>query len=188
MTVSFKQPDGSISVENTASHLTQRSFILAQDEVEFAGFEITNDTVCTCKKFLMAFPTPKNITDVRSWFGLVNQISYAFSMAERMLLFWDLFKPATPFRWDDSLGQLFEESKTAIITEIANGVKIFDKTKSTCLATGWSRHSIGFWLFQNTVRTHQLTSFAVDMDGKSPVDSPTLRNVAMHQLKERLWP
>ena len=131
--------------------LNPEKFILAQDEVEFAGFEITNNTVRPCKKFLraiMAFPTPKNITDVRSWFGLVNQVAYAFSMAERMLPFRNLLKPAMPFRWDDSLDQLFEESKTAITTEIANGVKIFDKTKPTCLATDWSRHGIGFWLFQ----------------------------------------
>ena len=49
------------------------------------------------------FLTPKNITDVRSWFGLLNQVSYAFSMAERMLPFRDLLKPAVPFHWDDTL-------------------------------------------------------------------------------------
>jgi len=27
-------------------------------------------------------------------------------------------------------------------------VEIFDKSKLTCLATNWSRHGIGFWLFQ----------------------------------------
>ena len=96
----------------------------------------------------MAFPTPKNIADIRSWFGLVNQVAYAFSMTARMLPFRDLLKPSTPFRWDDSLNQLFEESKNTICTEIANGVKIFDKDKPTCLATDWSRQGIGFWLFQ----------------------------------------
>ena len=35
-----------------------------------------------------------------------------------------------------------------IATEIANGVKIFDKTKPTCLATDRSRDSVSFWLFQ----------------------------------------
>ena len=34
-----------------------------------------------------------------------------------------------------------------IATEIANGVKIFDKTKPTCLATHRSRDSVSFWLF-----------------------------------------
>ena len=54
-----------------------------------------------------------------------------------MLPFRDILKPATSFHWDDSL-----------FTEIINGVRIFDKTKPTCLATDRSRHGIGFWLFQ----------------------------------------
>ena len=61
--------------------LNPEKFMLAQDEVEFAGFKITNDIVHPCKKFLRAitaFPTPKNITDVRSWFGLVNQVAYTY--------------------------------------------------------------------------------------------------------------
>ena len=131
--------------------LNPDKFVFAQDSVEFAGFEITADSVRPCRKYLRAileFPTPKNITDVRSWFGLLNQVSYAFSMTERMLPFRDLLKPATTFHWDDNLNQLFEESKTAIVSEIANGVRIFDKNKPTCLATDWSRHGIGFWLFQ----------------------------------------
>lgn len=46
---------------------------------------------------ILVFPRPKDLTDVRSWFGLVNQVSYAFSMAERMLPFRDLLKPGTHF-------------------------------------------------------------------------------------------
>jgi len=89
--------------------------------VEFAGFEITSDTVRPCKRYLRAItelPVPKNMTDVRSWFGLLNQVPYAFSIAERMLPFRELLKLATPFRWDSNLNQLFEESKTAITGEI----------------------------------------------------------------------
>ena len=44
--------------------------------------------------------------------------------------------------------QLFEESKTIIVNEIEQGVKIFDKTRPTCLATDWSKTGIGFWLFE----------------------------------------
>ncbi|VDI79213.1 Hypothetical predicted protein [Mytilus galloprovincialis] len=49
-------------------------FIFGQDIVEFAGFEITPNTVRSCRKYLKAildFATPRNITDIRSWFGLV---------------------------------------------------------------------------------------------------------------------
>ena len=153
MNVSFKQPSGLIFVEEMILQCTlnPEKFTFAQDVVEFAGFEITCDTVRPCQRYLRAiteFPTPRNLTDVRSWFGLLIQVSYAFSRAEWMLPFRDLIKPAVPFRWDDNLDQLFEESNTVITTEIANEVKTFDKTKPTCLATDWSRDGIGFWLFQ----------------------------------------
>ena len=96
----------------------------------------------------VATKTITSLTDVRSWFGLVNQVSYAFSMADTMLPFRELLKPSNKFHWDDTLQQAFEQSKLTIINEIHNGVKIFDKTKPTCLATDWSKHGIGYWLFQ----------------------------------------
>ncbi len=131
--------------------LNPEKFIFAQDEVEFAGFDITMDSVKPSAKHFQAilnFPTPQNITDVRSWFGLVNQVSYAFSMADKMLPFRRLLQPGTPFRWDEDLDHLFEESKTVITREIEEGVRIFDKSKPTCLATDWSKQGIGFWLLQ----------------------------------------
>ena len=131
--------------------LNPDKFVFAQDAVEFAGFEITSDSVRPCSRYLdaiLGFPSPKNITDMRSWFGLVNQVSYAFSMTDRMQAFRQLLKPGTPFRWDDKLECLFQESKAVIVNEIEHGVQIFDKNKPTCLATDWSKNGIGFWLFQ----------------------------------------
>jgi hypothetical protein len=56
-------------------------------------------------------------------------------MAEKMLPFRRLLKPGTPFCWDEHLNGLFEKSKAAIISKIEEGVRIFDKSKPTCLAT-----------------------------------------------------
>ena len=85
---------------------------------------------------------------MRSWFGLINQVSYAFAATERMLPFRESLKPGTPFLWNVELNQLFEESKSVIISKIEDGVRIFDKSKPTCLATNWSKTGIGYWLFQ----------------------------------------
>lgn len=65
-----------------------------------------------------------------------------------MLPFRELLKPSNKFHWDDTLQQAFEQSKLTIPDEIRNGVKIFDKTKPTCQAIDWSKHGIGYWLFQ----------------------------------------
>ena len=131
--------------------LNPKKFVFAKDTVEFAGFTISPTSVRPCPHLFEAiqrFPTPCNITDIRSWFGLVNQVAYAFASAEQMLPFRSLLKPGTPFRWTEELNDLFEESKRIIINEIAKGVEIFDKSRPTCLATDWSKSGIGFWLLQ----------------------------------------
>ena len=69
-------------------------------------------------------------------------------MTDRMQPFRQLLKPGIPFRWDDHLDGLFQESKAVIVSETENGVRLFDKSKPTCLATDWSKNGIGFWLFQ----------------------------------------
>jgi hypothetical protein len=131
--------------------LNPDKFVFGQDNVEFAGFEITPTNVRPCARYLDAirnFPTPTNLTDIRSWFGLINQVSYAFAASTRMQPFREALKPGTPFIWNEELNNLFNESKTVIVTEIEEGVRIFDKSKPTCLATDWSKSGIGFWLFQ----------------------------------------
>ena len=136
---------------NNGIILNPEKFTFAADKVEFAGFEITMTNVRPCDRFLNAildFPTPINLTDIRSWFGLVNQVSYAFSMAERMLPFRNLLKPTTKFEWTEELEAAFQTSKRIIVEEIENGVRIYDKSRPTCLATDWSKSGIGFWLFQ----------------------------------------
>ena len=118
--------------------LNPNKFAFGADTVEFTGFEITPNSIHPCKKYLDAirnFPTPANTTDIRSWFGLVNQVSYAFATADRMLPFRELLKPGKPFHWDDTLDNIFKESKDVIISEIQESVRIFDKFKPTCLAT-----------------------------------------------------
>ena len=131
--------------------LNPDKFVFARKTVEFAGFIITPTSVKPCPRSIEAiknFPTPKNITDIRSWFGLVNQVSFAFASADRMLPFRDLLKPGKQFEWTPKLEELFTESKALIIEEIREGVEIFDKSRPTCLATDWCKEGLGFWLLQ----------------------------------------
>ena len=136
---------------NNGIILNPTKFTFAADEVEFAGFNITKTDVKPCSKYLRSiqdFPTPKNITDIRSWFGLVNQASYAFSKTRVMEPFRKLLKTGSKFEWSPDLDQAFQASKRTIVGEITEGVKIFEKSRVTCLATDWSKQGIGFWLLQ----------------------------------------
>lgn len=58
------------------------TFKFAREVVDLAGFEVTMNGYKPSELTLSAiknFPTPNNITDIRSWFGLVNQVAYTFS-------------------------------------------------------------------------------------------------------------
>ena len=131
--------------------LNPTKFTFAADEVEFAGFNITRTNVRPCSRFVRAildFPTPKSLTDIRSWFGLINQVSYAFSKSKTMEPFRELLNPSSKFEWTDTHVHAFQLSKTTIAKEVEEGIKIFDKSRTTCLATDWSKLGIGFWLLQ----------------------------------------
>ena len=126
-------------------------FQFAKHEVDFAGFTITPSSVRPCDEYLegiLNFPVPTDISGARSFFGLVNQASYAFSMREVMQPFRNLLKKGSKFEWTVELQKLFEEAKQHIVELVKEGVRIFDMTKPTCLATDWCRQGVGFFLMQ----------------------------------------
>ena len=118
-------------------------FQFARDEVEveFASLLITTDGIKPTKKIIEAilnFPTPTNITGVRSYFRLVNQVSYTFSQAEVMAPFWELLHTKDcKFYWDANLESLFEESKKNIIQKIEEKVKTFKIEERVKTFSGW---------------------------------------------------
>ena len=126
-------------------------FKFAEDTIEFAGFDVTLTGYKPPSKMIKAiqdFPSPSNITGVRSWFGLVNQISYTFSQAQIMAPFRELLERSRPFYWDDTLESIFQESKKQIVSSIMDGVATFEVSRPTCLGTDWSKTGIGFTLSQ----------------------------------------
>ena len=126
-------------------------FKFARETVEFAGFDVTMDGYKPAESTLSAiknFPTPTSVTDVRSWFGLVNQVAYTFSQSRIMEPFRDLLKKGQRFYWDDRLETLFQQSKSEILRQSEDGVRSYDLRKPTCLTTDWCKIGIGFALTQ----------------------------------------
>ena len=131
--------------------LNPEKFQFASADVEFAGFQITRTEVKPLPKYLNAiasFPRPSNITDVRAWFGLVNQVSHYGRTTDLMAPFRPLLSPKVTFKWDSDMEEAFQRSKDGIIEEIKQGVEIFDPNKRTCLNPDWSRTGVGYWLRQ----------------------------------------
>ena len=131
--------------------LNVKKFQFAQREVDFAGFKVTENEIQPLDKFIAAirdFPTPTKLGDIRSWFGLVNQVSHYGQLTDLMLPFKPLLSPRAKFNWSQELETAFRLSKSAIITAIKDGVEIFDITKRTCLRPDWSKTGIGFYMSQ----------------------------------------
>ena len=81
----------------------KEKFKFARDTVEFAGFDVTPRGYRPAKRIIQAirnFPTPTNITDVRSWLGLVQHVAYTFSQSQLMRPFRTLTEKKQPFYWN----------------------------------------------------------------------------------------
>ena len=119
--------------------------------MDFAGFRITETSIEPLPKYLDAirtFPTPKSTKDIRSWFGLVNQVSNYAQLRDFMTIFRPFLSPKYKFFWNPDLDKAFEESKELITQSIREGVEIFDMSKPTCLRPDWSSCGIGYFLLQ----------------------------------------
>ena len=127
--------------------LNKAKFVFCQDEVEFAGFTIGKNFVKPAKKILdsiMDFPVPKNISDVRGWFGLVNQVAPFFASRPVMQPFRELLKPA---------------SKIIIVKAIEDGIKSFEINQWTCLMPDFSKSGIGYLLTQKKCSCKELNPY-----------------------------
>ena len=120
-------------------------------DVDFAGFRLSSTTISPLPKYLDSirnFPTPKSITDVRAWFGLVNQVSHYAQLRDLIEPFRKFLSPSVKFFWDGDLDRIFNDSKNAIVEMIKSGVEIYDINRMTCLRCDWSKSGIGYYLTQ----------------------------------------
>ena len=148
--------------------LNANKFQFSQRTADFAGFRITDDTVEPLPKYLDAlreYPTPTNITDIRSWFGLVNQVSHYSQLRNLVEPFKKFLSPKVKFEWTGELDSLFNKSKDQIVEAIKEGVKIFDPTRRTALMPDWSKPALGSGYFKNIVNAPKPPLAVVKMVG-----------------------
>ena len=122
-----------------------------QDSVDFAGLRVTSTGILPSDTILSSianFPIPKNLERARAWFGLVNQVAWAYSISPIMEPFRQLIKPNNKFFWTPALQELFEKSKQEILARVKDGVQSFEPNRRTCLQTDWCKHGIGYLLLQ----------------------------------------
>ena len=131
--------------------LNREKFQFCQDMVQFGGLQIMPSGITSSKsmpKAILSFPIPRTLTDARSWFGLVNQVAWVYSLGPVMLPFCDLIKRDSHFVWDKSLEDAFEHSKKVKVDLVKKGISTFEKNRVTCLTPDWGKEGMGFLLLQ----------------------------------------
>ena len=131
--------------------LNPDKFQFAERNVDFAGLRISDFSIEPLPKYLDAirdFPSPTSTADIRSWFGLVNQVTNYAQLRGIMEPFKPFLSPRCKFSWSPALEETFQLSREAIILVIRQGVEIFDMQKRTCLRPDWSCRGIGYFFLQ----------------------------------------
>ena len=124
-------------------------------KVEFAGF--SNTRVSPLPKYfevIKLFPTPTNI---RAWFGLVNQVAGYGQLRTHMARFRPFLSPKVRFQWTDSMEEAFNEVKQEIVRAIEDGVEIFVPSLETCIRTNWSKQGMGYFLCQKACKCPEVS-------------------------------
>ena len=133
-------------------------FLFARRDVDFVGFHVgwdnyrpSDDMLRSIKEFPM--PEQPSLSDIRAWFGIVNQLAPYLVSAPLMSPFRDLLKPSNATKgkkvyWDEQLNSVFEETKQIICKVASEGLAYFDTSKVTAVITDWCKIGIGFLVKQ----------------------------------------
>ena len=130
--------------------LNTNKWEFSQTKVDFAGFTISAEGYHIDSSITTAismFPTPSNRTDLRSFFGLANQLSASTSALAGLLApLRPLLSTKNEFIWSKELDQAFVNAKQSLTS--APTLAFFDPSKATRLCTDASRQGLGFVLQQ----------------------------------------
>ena len=130
-------------------------FRFCRRNVEFAGYHLDweqyqrgEELVKSITEFQM--PSQPSITDIRSWFGLVNQVAPFLAVAPLMEPFRELLKKpaAKSVYWDTQLRSIFEETRSTIGQLASEGLRYYDITRPTMVITDYSKRGLGFVVMQ----------------------------------------
>ena len=164
----------------------EEKFILSQKKFEigtsvtFAGFEVGHEGVLPHRdkaQGISDFATPTNVTELRSFLGMVNQMNAFYPYPSRRISSLQLLlKKDVAFTWLPEHQEAFEEVKR----ELARGLALhhFDSTLPTSLVTDSSKTGIGLALIQN----HQSGSPRIVQCG-SRLLTPAEKNYAVIELE-----
>ncbi len=131
--------------------LNPKKFLFAQSEVKFAGYIVSDKGIMADPNKLKAithFPKPANITDLRSFQGLVHQLAgFSKDVSEAMQPLRPLLSTKSEFYWTKDHDKAFAATKKALTSPPV--LMTFDPARPTMLQTDAARtKGLGYVLMQ----------------------------------------
>ena len=140
-------------LERCAKHnltVSPKKSILVAKKISFVGYNISQDSIeadGTKISSIRDFPTPENITDLRSFMGLVNQLgSFSSTVAQVSSGLRDLLSKKNLFQWLPEHQKCFEDTKKTLCEPPI--LAMYDPKWQTAVETDASRKGLGFCLRQ----------------------------------------
>ncbi len=135
--------------------LKPEKFQFCRREVEFLGFHLgwdaykpTSDRLAAIDSFHM--PVKPTISDIRSWYGFVNQLAPFLATAPVMSPFRELLKKPSGKHvyWDEQLQAKLRQAQNTICQLAKDGLVYYDRSRPTTAITDWSKEGVGFVVLQ----------------------------------------
>ena len=144
-----------------------------QTTITFAGFNLSTEGYridSSITDAITSFPVPSSRSDLRSFFGLVNQLSSSTDTISKLLVpLRPLLSTKNDFLWSAEHEQAFTKAKEHL-TEVPT-LAYFSLDKPTRLCTDASRHGVGFILQQKQVGTEQWSMVQAGSRFLTPAES-----------------
>ena len=152
----------------------------SQPEVSFGGFVISSTGYKPNAKLLQAlseFPTPVNRTDMKSFFGLANQLSqFKPELSEALTPLKDLLKTRTPWLWLPHHEEAFKQARE-ILSSVSQ-LNYYNPSRPVRIAADASRlNGLGFIMKQ------QEKDHWIPVQAGSRMLTDAERNYAMVELE-----
>ncbi|KAK3868203.1 hypothetical protein Pcinc_026391 [Petrolisthes cinctipes] len=131
--------------------LNADKFSFAKNDVVYCGYNITPQGYTADSRKVSAiadFPRPQNLTDLRSFMGLANQLgNFSPAIADAAQPLRDLLKPKNVWLWTTQHEEAFRKVKECLVSPPV--LAFYDPTLPTMLQTDASkRNGFGFVLLQ----------------------------------------
>jgi hypothetical protein len=131
--------------------LNDSKTIMFAEKVEFSGYVISKTGFSICPDIILGitdFPTPTSLTELRSFFGLVNQLSqFSTNISRALEPLRPLLSTKNVFNWTSDHDAAFRKAKQLLTSP--SSLVPFDPSRETRLSTDASRlNGLGFTLEQ----------------------------------------